>query len=179
LLRQQPGLQFYWIIFSAEGKRRTEARNSARQFLRGAEYKIQLYHFRESYFPAQWASIKDAIEKLKSHFNPDLIFTHYHRDRHQDHSALSDLTWNAFRNHLILEYEVPKYEGDLGQPNLFIKLDETACRAKVDLIYQSFSSQRAKHWFSKEVFYGLMRIRGVECTSNYAEAFYSRKMTLF
>jgi LmbE family N-acetylglucosaminyl deacetylase len=179
LIQQLPELEFYWFVFSAKGLRSTEARRSAREFLRGAKQsRIQLRDFRESYFPSQWAAIKEAFEELKVRFEPDLIFTHHRDDRHQDHSILSDLTWNSFRHHLILEYEIPKYDGDLGQPNLFVPLDEKICQAKISALLRNFKSQTSKHWFTTDTLSGMLRIRGVECAAGNAEAFYCRKLIL-
>lgn len=179
LIGQNQGIQFHWLVFSALGNRRSEAGASAREFLKQAsKCKIQFGGFRESYFPSQWAAIKEYFEKLKTIFDPDLIFTHYRADRHQDHSVISDFTWNAFRDHLILEYEIPKYDGDIGQPNIFVPLDEMICNAKIEAILHSFKSQASKHWFSEETFRSMLRIRGIECASNNAEAFYCRKIIL-
>jgi LmbE family N-acetylglucosaminyl deacetylase len=176
LAESYSGLNILWAVFSAEGKRRQEARSSAALFLKGARTsKIVVKQFRASYFPAEFVRIKTFCESLKS-FSPDVIFTHYRDDRHQDHRVLSDLTWNTFRDHQILEYEVAKYDGDLGIPNLFMPLDSAICRRKVRYLDQAFRSQRSKHWFSEDTFLALMRLRGVECVSEYAEAFYCRKM---
>ena len=131
--------------------------------------------FKGSYFPSQIDRIKTYLETLKS-FNPDIVFTHYREDRHQDHRLLSDLAWNTFRDHLILEYEIPKYDGDLGVPNFFIPLQPGVSRRKAEYICETFATQKKKHWFSEDTFLALMRLRGVECASEYAEAFYCRKM---
>lgn len=177
LIKSAPEVEFLWFVGSAEVKRRLEAQESAGEFLRNARgAEIRIGGFTESYFPDQWRSIKQAVEDLKSRFDPDLIFTHYRDDRHQDHKTISDLTWNAFRNHLILEYEVPKYDGDIGQPNVFVPLDSEICGAKVAAIMNCFKSQESKHWFTKNTFEAMARIRGIECASEYAEAFYCRKM---
>ena len=181
LARRHPGLQFYWAVFSANARRIREARSSARAFLRGANVQaIRIANFRESYFPHEWSSIKEAIEKLKKKFEPELVFTHYRDDRHQDHRVLSDLAWNTFRHHLILEYEIPKYDGDLGNPNLYVPLDKELCRRKIEHLCAFYQTQSNKHWFSRDTFLSLMRLRGIECASNtkYAEAFYGRKMIL-
>jgi LmbE family N-acetylglucosaminyl deacetylase len=176
LAEAYPGLNILWAVFSAEGKRRQEARSSAELFLKGtAASKVVVKQFRTSYFPAELDRIKTFCESLKS-FRPDAIFTHYRDDRHQDHRVLSDLAWNTFRNHLILEYEIPKYDGDLGIPNLFMPLNPAICRRKTRYIDQAFRSQKGKDWFSEDTFLALMRLRGVECVSEYAEAFYCRKM---
>ncbi|MEP6600907.1 MAG: PIG-L deacetylase family protein [Nitrospirota bacterium] len=177
LTAANPDLNILWVVFSAEGARRREARSSARLFLEAVgQSKMVLKQFRSSFFFTQGEPIKQYFETLKRSFNPDIVFTHYRDDRHQDHRLISDLAWNTFRDHLILEYEVPKYDGDLGIPNLFVPLDEAICRRKVSHLSKAFRSQRDKHWFSEETFLGLMRLRGVECASQYAEAFHCRKM---
>jgi LmbE family N-acetylglucosaminyl deacetylase len=170
------GLNILWAVLSAKGKRRQEARSSAELFLKGAGVsKLMVKQFRESYFPGDFDRIKTFCESLKS-FRPDVIFTHYRYDRHQDHRVLSDLAWNTFRDHLILEYEIPKYDGDLGNPNLLVPLSPAICRRKTRYLDQAFRSQKGRHWFSEDTFLALMRLRGVECASEYAEAFYCRKM---
>jgi LmbE family N-acetylglucosaminyl deacetylase len=178
LIRDHQALNIWWIVFSAEGRRSREARSSARAFLAGAtRAKVVVKQFRGSFFPFQGGQIKQYFEEIKTAFQPDVIFTHYRDDRHQDHRLLSDLAWNTFRNHLILEYEIPKYDGDLGIPNFFVRLDETLCRQKVENLCAFFQTQANKHWFSQDTFLSLMRLRGVECASptQYAEAFFCRK----
>ncbi|HET9384140.1 MAG TPA: PIG-L deacetylase family protein [Gemmatimonadales bacterium] len=178
LCRDHGGLDVMWVVFSAEGARDREARRSARSFLAsGAARRIVVKKFKGSFFPYQGAAIKSEFEKLKR-FEPDVIFTHYRDDRHQDHRVLSDLTWNTFRRHLVLEYEVPKYDGDLGCPNFFVPLDEELCRRKVSYICKHFETQAGRQWFDEETFMSLMRLRGIECPAptRYAEAFYCRKV---
>ncbi len=179
LAQECGGLNVFWVVFSAEGGRSREARSSAQAFLRGIDRKkIVIKQFRNSFFPFDGARIKEYFEQLKRVCQPDLVFTHYRDDRHQDHRVLSDLAWNTFRNHLILEYEIPKYDGDLGIPNLFVPLEDKLCRAKVEYLCRFFQTQSNKHWFSADLFFSLMRLRGIECasTTKYAEAFYCRKM---
>lgn len=181
LARQHPGLRILWMVFSAEGARKTEAEASARLFLKGVtNSQIIIHNFRGSFFPFQGETIKESFEDLKRMFQPDLIFTHYREDRHQDHRVISDLTWNTFRNHLVLEYEIPKYDGDLGQPNCFMPIAARVCQKKISNLMQCFRTQRDKHWFSEETFLSLMRLRGIECASpsKYAEAFFARKVVL-
>jgi len=170
-----------WVVFSAGGARANEARQSAKLFLKGVTRPaVRLFDFRDGFFPYEGARVKEAFEQLKRRAAPDLVLTHYRDDRHQDHRVLSDLTWNTFRDHLILEYEIPKFDGDLGSPNCFMPLDEATCRRKVDYLRRAFATQRDKHWFTDETFMGLMRLRGMECRApgGYAEAFYSRKTVL-
>jgi LmbE family N-acetylglucosaminyl deacetylase len=170
-----------WVVWSAEGVRQREARDGAEAFLARAKTKdVEVKSFRDGFFPSEGREIKEEFEALKRRVSPDLIFTHYRNDLHQDHRLISELTWNTFRHHLVLEYEIPKYDGDLGSPNLFVELSESVARRKVDGIVRAFPSQADKHWFSAEVFLALLRLRGMECaaTERYAEAFYGRKAVL-
>jgi LmbE family N-acetylglucosaminyl deacetylase len=178
LIRDHDGLNIRWVVFGAEASRSREARSSAKAFLAGAaQTKIVVNRFRDRLFPFQAEQIKEYFDQIKAAFRPDIVFTHYRDDRHQDHRVLSDLTWNTFRNHLILEYEIPKYDGDLGIPNMFVRLDEDLCRKKVEYLCRFFQTQTNKHWFSEDTFLSLMRLRGIECASptKYAEAFFCRK----
>jgi LmbE family N-acetylglucosaminyl deacetylase len=180
-LAEQPALEFYWVVFSSDRERKKEALRSSDAFLRGTrKKKVCIENFRNGYFPYVATEIKDYFEDLKKRFNPEIILTHYRDDRHQDHRLVSDLTWNTFRQHLILEYEIPKYDGDLGQPNLFVHLDEHLCRRKIGNLLQHFRSQGDKHWFTEDAFRSIMRLRGVESAApeRYAEAFYCRKFVL-
>lgn len=179
LIRSHPAITVYWVVFASNDARAREATESANLFLRDVYVKtIVVKQFRDGYFPYQGSDIKDFFEVVKKEFTPDIIFTHYRDDRHQDHRLISDLTWNTFRNHLILEYEIPKYDGDLGSPNLFVHLDETLCANKVNMILQVFATQRDKHWLSEDTLRAMMRIRGVESvsTEGFAEGFYCRKI---
>lgn len=180
LTEQNPDLEILWVVFSAEGERTREANRSARAFLKRApNSQVVVKDFRGSYFPFQGEQIKEFFETLKP-FQPDVVFTHYRSDRHQDHRVLSDLAWNTFRSHVILEYEIPKYDGDFGSPNFFVPVSKAHCSRKSDLLLKHFQSQSNKHWFTPELFLATARIRGMECDSptEYAEAFYSRKMLL-
>jgi LmbE family N-acetylglucosaminyl deacetylase len=170
-----------WVVWSAEGIRQREARDSADVFLAQAKTKVvEVKTFRDGFFPSQGDRIKEEFEALKRRVSPDVIFTHYRNDLHQDHRLISDLTWNTFRHNLVLEYEIPKYDGDLGSPNIFVELRESVARRKVDGIVSAFPSQTDKHWFSTEVFLALLRLRGMECAApeRYAEGFYGRKTVL-
>lgn len=180
LTEEHPGVELMWVVFSAEGVRNEEARDSAKAFLtKAGRSHVLVKDFRGSFFPFQGEEIKEFFETLKP-FQPDLVFTHYREDRHQDHRVLSDLAWNTFRSHVILEYEIPKYDGDFGVPNFFVPVSEAHCRKKARLLRKHFKSQANKHWFTEELFLATPRIRGMECDSPtlYAEAFYSRKMLL-
>jgi LmbE family N-acetylglucosaminyl deacetylase len=182
LLSAFPSASFHWIVFSSNRVRRQEALRSANLFLKGAKSKqIAVRSYRDGFFPYQGAKIKGEFERLKKRVNPDLIFTHYRHDLHQDHRLLNELTWNTFRNHLILEYEIPKYDGDLGIPNVFVPLEESVGKRKAELLDEAFQTQRTKHWFSEGTFLALMRLRGVEAnsTTRFAEAFYGRKISLW
>jgi LmbE family N-acetylglucosaminyl deacetylase len=181
LIQEYPDAQITWVVFSALGERGLEARKSADEFLKDIQTKRVLIHeFRDGYFPHHGAEIKDIFEQLKQDEKPDLIFTHTRQDLHQDHRLLCELTWNTWRDHFILEYEIPKYDGDLGSPNFFITLDRIHREMKIDLLMRFFQTQLNKHWFTPETFNALMRLRGMECKSvgGYAEAFYCRKVSL-
>jgi LmbE family N-acetylglucosaminyl deacetylase len=170
-----------WVVFSARGSREREARLGARLFLRGArKQRVVIHQFRDGFFPHEGAAIKEAFEALKKAPAPDIVLTHYGGDRHQDHRVLSELAWNTFRDHWILEYEIPKYDGDLGSPNCFVPLGLGTAKKKTMLLERVFGSQRDKHWFSQETFLGLMRLRGMEsrAPNGYAEGFYARKLVL-
>ena len=176
--QRHPGVEILWVVFSGEGARTREARQSAQRFLESfAVRKVVVKPFKGSFFPYQGVAIKKYFEELKS-FEPDLVFTHYRDDRHQDHRVLSDLAWNTFRDHAILEYEIPKYDGDLGIPNVFVPLDAEVVKTKTDLLCKAFQTQRNKHWFTEDTFLSLMRLRGIECAAQYAEAFHGRKLVL-
>lgn len=179
LIADKPKAQFHWIVFSGNENRKKEAQQSASAFLKEIESKkIEIYSFKESYFPFIGSEIKDCFEKLKTEYNPDIIFTHCNNDAHQDHLLISKLTWNTFRDHLIIEYEIPKYDGDLGTPNLYVHLDESLVKRKTNYLRDFFKTQKEKAWFSKKNFRSIMRIRGIESNSptGYAEAFYCRKI---
>jgi LmbE family N-acetylglucosaminyl deacetylase len=174
-------LDVTWIVFAAHGVREQEARDSATAMLAGAKAaEIELEHFRDGFFPSQSAAIKEHFESLKRRVAPDLVFTHYRNDLHQDHRLIGELTWNTFRDHLILEYEVPKYDGDFGTPNVFVPLDEARCQRKIELLLTHFASQRDRRWFSADLFRAMLRLRGMEANApgGYAEAFYGRKVVL-
>lgn len=179
LIEDFPDAQFFWVVFSSSGSRAKEAYIGANKFLnKSRSKKVNVKNFRESYFPFVGAEIKDFFEKLKKDFSPDLVLTHYMNDAHQDHRLISNLTWNTFRDHFILEYEIPKYDGDLGTPNLYVYLDEAVVQRKIEFICDVFQTQKPKKWFTEETFRSILRIRGVESNSpsNYAEAFYCRKI---
>ena len=179
LARACPELRVHWVVFSSTPERGREARAAADRFLEGvAHADVRLEDFRNGYFPFVGAEIKDYFERLKDECQPDLVLTHYRHDRHQDHRTLSDLAWNSFRDHLVLEYEIPKYDGDMGQPNLFVPLTDAERTRKNDILMECFASQRGRPWFARETFDGLMRLRGMECNApgGYAEAFHARKL---
>ena len=174
-------LTVQWCVLSAIGPRAAEAEASARAFLAGAaSSKIQLGEFQDSFFPYQGADIKAWLNGVKAVFEPDVILTHARRDAHQDHREICQLTWNLFRNHLILEYEIPKWDGDLGQPNVYMPLTSPILEHKIELLLTHFGTQRSKDWFDAGTFTGLARLRGMECRARegYAEAFVVRKGTL-
>ncbi len=177
-LASMPAIEVTWVILSAEGARATEARGSARALLRrAAVHKVVVADFRDGFLPAQYADVKSFFEDLKGKVDPDIVFTHWLQDRHQDHRFAAELTWNTFRNHLVLEYEIAKYEGDLGLPNAYVPVPSSLARRKASHLGRYFSSQRSKDWFVADNFLALMRIRGMECraASGFAEAFHVRK----
>ena len=178
LLRQYRRADVTWVVFSAPPARAREARASAARFLAGAaSRRVKVETFRDGYFPQVATRIKDAFERLKS-ARPDVVFTHYRDDRHQDHRVVSDLTWNTFRDALVLEYEIPKYDGDLGTPNVFVPLTRAVLDEKIRLLMEGFPTQAGKDWFTRETFQALPRLRGVESRHQYAEAFYGRKVVI-
>lgn len=170
-----------WVVLSAEGIRADEARHSAEAFLDAIpDQTVTILDLQDGYFPYLGSQIKDRFEELKSGVTPDLVLTHRRDDAHQDHRLVAELTWNTFRDQLILEYEIPKYDGDLGIPNVYVDLPESIATRKVELLMAGFPSQRDKHWFTEETFRALLRLRGIECRagSGYAEAFGARKIVL-
>jgi LmbE family N-acetylglucosaminyl deacetylase len=173
-------LRFHWVVFCASGTRAHEAEKAADAFTAGCEREVSLKDYRDGFLPYIGVEVKDFFEELKGRVNPDLIFTHRGGDAHQDHRLISELTWNTFRNHLIFEYEIPKYDGDLGQPNVFSPLEAEMYQTKIRYIMNAFQSQQSKPWFQEDTFLSLMRLRGMECNapSSYAEAFYCRKLVL-
>ena len=178
LTRSWPELHVTWVVLAATGNRENEARAGAAAFLAAArEADVRILNFDESFLPYRGGDVKVAFEALKE-VTPDLVFTHTRNDLHQDHRLACELTWNTFRDHLILEYEIPKYDGDLGVPNVFVPLGEEIVAEKVRLLGEHFSSQAGKHWFDQELFRGMLRIRGMESATHYAEAFTCRKLRL-
>jgi LmbE family N-acetylglucosaminyl deacetylase len=174
-------LDVLWVVFCSTPVRAKEARASAAAFLSGVQgARVIVHEFKDSLLPYSGLAVKQAFEALKPEFTPDLIFTHYREDRHQDHRLVSELTWNTWRDHTILEYEIPKFDGDLGSPNVFVPASAELAAEKIRLLHESFPSQRDKHWFDDELFRALMRIRGMEAASpsGLAEAFTSRKLSL-
>jgi LmbE family N-acetylglucosaminyl deacetylase len=181
LLEQGQDLEVWWVVFAASPARRLEAERSAEMFLMGAvKKKIVVRDFKESFFPYIGSEIKVYFEELKRTINPDIVFTHFRDDLHQDHRLISELTWNTFRDHLILEYEIIKYDGGLGSPNVFAHLSEEVCAKKMKYLMENFQSQRSHQWFTEETFRAILRLRGVESNApeKYAEAFYCRKIVL-
>lgn len=181
LIQEYPQVVFHWVVFTARGARRLEAEHAAKLFAGSQRLtSLVLKEFQDGFLPYVGAEVKATFEELKETVSPDLIFTHQAHDAHQDHRLLCELTWNTFRNHFILEYEIPKYDGDLGRPSVFFPIDEERCQMKTRNLMEAFGSQRSKHWFQESTFRGLMRLRGMECNSpsGYAEAFYCRKAVL-
>ena len=178
LAAERCGLEVLWVVFSSTAERGAEARASADAFLRGIpNARVIVRDYRDRFLPYSGNEIKDEFDALKEEFSPDLIFTHYRDDRHQDHRLLSELTWNTWRDHLILEYEIPKYDGDFGSPNFFASLPMSTVDQKVDLLLKHFPSQAERRWFTADLFRAVARIRGMECNApeGFAEGFYGRK----
>jgi LmbE family N-acetylglucosaminyl deacetylase len=174
-------LDIHWCVLSGVGEREREARRSAVDFLKGAaKTHVEIMSFQDGYFPEHGEAIKSWFEALKLRINPDVIFTHYRDDAHQDHRQVCRLTWNTFRDHSILEYEIPKWDGDIGQPNVYMPISAAALKRKIELLNVHFGTQRSKQWFDDETFLGLARLRGMECRApqRYAEAFFARKLSL-
>jgi LmbE family N-acetylglucosaminyl deacetylase len=180
-LDQGVRLDVHWCVLSGVDERGAEARASASDFLAAAVSRtIEISEFRDGFFPEQGEQIKDWFESLKSRVNPDVILVHRQDDAHQDHRQVNRLVWNTFRDHLILEYEIPKWDGDLGRPNLYVPVSASIMRRKIELLMTHFGSQRSKQWFDPDTFLGLARLRGMECRADerYAEAFVARKLSL-
>ena len=181
LLRNHPQIELTIVVFTSEDGRADESRHALTALLGEPQrWRLQFGGFRNSYFPAQWAEIKSFMQGVRDEARPDLVLTHCRDDLHQDHRTLGELAWNAFRDHWILEYEIPKYDGDLGRPNVFVPLDAELVEFKIATLLQSFPSQAEKAWFTADTFRGLMRLRGIECQApgGFAEAFTSRKTVL-
>jgi LmbE family N-acetylglucosaminyl deacetylase len=181
LLAEVPRVSVRWVVLTADDTREAEARASAAAFLAGAEEaQVEVLHLRESYLPSMAAEVKDYFEVLKHSCRPDIVFTHHRHDLHQDHQLVSQLTWNTFRDHLVLEYEIPKWDGDLGRPNVFVPLPADVAERKIALLCDHFASQRSRSWFDPETFTALMRLRAIECNApdRRAEAFHGSKLAL-
>jgi len=181
MAEQYADCNFYWVVFSAIGVREAEAKQAARLFVDPARLQGPLLKsFPDGFMPFVGAEVKSVFEELKRKVSPDLIFTHNRKDAHQDHRLIAELTWNTFRDHFILEYEIPKYDGDMGQPSVFVPLETETCQKKVRYIMEAFRSQHHRRWFQPETLLSLLRLRGMECNavSGYAEAFYCRKLVM-
>jgi LmbE family N-acetylglucosaminyl deacetylase len=180
LAQQYPDCEFHWVVFNATGTRGEEAACAAQLFAGSRLRGPLLKGFQDGFMPYLGSEVKAVFENELKQISPDVIFTHNGNDAHQDHQLISQLTWNTFRDHLILEYEIPKYDGDLGRPSVFVPLEREICDKKVNHLMAAFHSQQTKRWFERDTFFALMRLRGMECAapSGYAEAFYSRKLVL-
>jgi len=179
LVEHHPGMRVHWVVLSATAERAAEARRSAGEFLAGAQPCVEVHDLRDGLFPADYARLKAIVEDLKA-VEPDIILTHYRQDAHQDHRTVAEATYSTFRRPLILEYEIPKYDLDLGNPTLFVPLSQRQAQAKVGALMTHFASQQARRWFTPETFYALMRLRGLHAAapSGFAEAFYGARVSL-
>lgn len=181
-LREQcPNAKIVWVVFASNESRKQEAIQGAELFVGNDEnLDLRIYEFRDGFLPYHGIEVKEAFENIKAEINPDIVFTHYRHDLHQDHRLVSELTWNTFRNHQIFEYEIPKWDGDIGQPSVFSEIPEDLARKKIELLQSVYNSQNNKAWFTDDLFWSLMRIRGMESNSSsrLAEAFYVRKAKL-
>jgi len=181
LARRYPAAEVFWVIFSGDGDRAAEARRSAKALLKGfRKSSLVTAEFRDGFLPQAYGDVKEQFEQLKRSFSPDLVLTHTLHDRHQDHRLIAELTWNTWRDTTILEYEIPKYEGDLGSPNVFVPLSVAVAKRKIAHLMRHFASQRSRRWFTKETFEAHLRLRGIECNapSGRAEAFHGRKICI-
>ena len=180
LREEYPNCEFHWLVFSGSGVRQVEAQRGAELFAGIDRVKVIVKNFRDGFMPFIGGEVKLVFEELKHAICPDIIFTHARKDAHQDHRLIAELTWNTFRDHFILEYEIPKYDGDLGRPTVYVPLDTEQYQKKVRYIADAFQSQHAKRWFEESTFLSLLRLRGMECNapSGHAEAFYCRKLLL-
>jgi LmbE family N-acetylglucosaminyl deacetylase len=181
LAAERPDLEVLWVVFGSTPERAAEARASAGDFLAGfSRSRLVVHEFRDAFMPYVGAEVKDAFEALKAEYDPDIVFTHRANDGHQDHRLVSELTWNTWRNHLVLEYEIPKYDGDFGSPNVFAPLTAELVERKIDLVLKHFRTQSTRHWLTGDLLRAVTRIRGMECVApeQLAEAFYSRKLVL-
>jgi LmbE family N-acetylglucosaminyl deacetylase len=179
LLEANPALEVHYLVLCSDAERKREAQDAARRLLGDAsEKRVEILSFRDGFLPWSGGEVKECFESLKRRVEPDLILTHFRGDLHQDHRLVSELTWNTFRNQLILEYEIPKYDGDLGAPNFFVPLSEAHVARKLETVLGAFASQRTRQWFDEQTFRALLRLRGVECNAVHAEAFHARKVVL-
>jgi LmbE family N-acetylglucosaminyl deacetylase len=179
LRERLPGARIHWAVMSSDARRRRETLESARRFLGDERVGgVRVFDFRDGYLPWVGDQVKDRFEALKRELAPDAVFTHHLEDRHQDHRLVAELTWNTWRDHLVFEYEIPKYEGDLGRPNLYVPIAPERAERKQKILLEAYASQGGKPWFDAETLRGLLRLRGVECRATWAEAFHARKLVL-
>ena len=179
LARRHPGLRVKYVLLTGEPERQAEARAAARAFTPGADLTADLYDLPDGRLPGDFRKVKEALEDAASSFRPDVILAPSPHDAHQDHRMIGELVPTAFRDHLVLNYEIPKWDGDLGRPNVYIPLTDEVARLKVELLSKCYPSQLGRDWWDEETFLGLARLRGIECRARYAEAFTSAKLVLF
>jgi len=181
LQKQYPQCRIHWLVLTSIPSRRQEAMTAMKKLVRvAARGNVRICELQDGFLPACFADAKTQFEAMKRLVDPDLIFTHHEFDRHQDHNLASEMTWQTFRDHMIWEYEIPKYDGDLVTPNLYVPLNASLAVRKVNVIVRTFRSQGMKSWFSAENLLAAMRIRGLEsrASSGFAEAFHCRKLVM-
>jgi len=173
-----PGLQARYLVLTGTAERHEEARSAASAFLPATDVHIDLHELPEGRFPAVWARVKDALEDVARSCSPDLILAPSRADAHQDHRTIGEIVPTVFRDQLYLGYEIPKWDGDLSQPSMYLPLSADVARRKVELLHKCFPSQRVRDWWDDEVFLGMARLRGMECRAPYAEAFTCTKSAI-
>lgn len=170
--------QVRYLLLTGTPERHEEARSAAERFLPGAEVAAELLDLPEGRLPSLWGTVKDVLEGVARSCTPDLILAPSPADAHQDHRTIGEIVPTVFRDQLYLAYEIPKWDGDLGRPNMYFPMTERQGRQKAELLHKCYPSQHGRDWWDDEVFLGLARLRGMECRAHYAEAFYCAKSVI-
>jgi LmbE family N-acetylglucosaminyl deacetylase len=178
LAQLQPALQLRYVVLTGTADRQLESRNAARAFVPNADLTIDVLDLPEGRLPSAWLDVKEALEAVRQSCSPDLILAPSAADAHQDHRTIGEIIPTVFRDHLCLSYEIPKWDGDIGRPSVYIPMSAEVARRKIELLHKSFPSQHGRDWWDDEVFLGLARLRGMECRAPYAEAFTCTKLLL-